>query len=138
MDGSQPLWSTVANASTIASYIDMASKWVADKKFKTINTISAGVVWCLWLIRNDFGFLWIEMVRRQTCVQKTVEVREGLDTHCFKRLRRRISPYGATSWRIASRPPWQSLSEEIQTGEFEASSQSCSFGWKTLKLCNNA
>lgn len=44
------------NDVVINSYIDLASKWIADKKLKTTNTISAGVVWCLWLTRNDFVF----------------------------------------------------------------------------------
>jgi hypothetical protein len=35
----------------------MASKWIAEKKYKAINTISAGVVRCLWLIRNDLIFV---------------------------------------------------------------------------------
>jgi len=50
------LWAEF-NGSTINSYFDMASKWIdVKKKYKTTNTISAGVVWCLWLIRNAFVF----------------------------------------------------------------------------------
>jgi len=52
------LWAYLSdfNGSVINSYFDMASKWIAPKKYKSTNTISAGVVWCLWLIRNDFVF----------------------------------------------------------------------------------
>ena len=51
-------WKCVSdfNGVVINSYTDMARKWIADKKIKSTNTISAGVVWCLWLIRNDFVF----------------------------------------------------------------------------------
>jgi len=52
------LWACLSdfNGSVINSYFDMASKWIAPKKYKSTNTISAGVVWCMWLIRNDFVF----------------------------------------------------------------------------------
>ena len=47
------LWAYLSdfNGSVINSYFDMASKWIAPKKYKSTNTISAGVVWCLWLIK---------------------------------------------------------------------------------------
>ena len=44
------------DGSVINSYFDMASKLIAMKTYKSTNTISARVVWCLWLIRNDFVF----------------------------------------------------------------------------------
>ena len=40
----------------ISSYLDLASKWPCEKKFALTNSISAGILWGLWLTRNDFVF----------------------------------------------------------------------------------
>jgi hypothetical protein len=42
----------------IDSYIDLASKWPCEKNHAPTptNSISAGILWGLWLIRNDFVF----------------------------------------------------------------------------------
>lgn len=45
------LWACLLdfNGVDINSYLDMAGKWLAEKRYKAVNTISAGVVWSLWL-----------------------------------------------------------------------------------------
>uniref|UniRef100_A0A0A9GHZ1 Reverse transcriptase zinc-binding domain-containing protein n=1 Tax=Arundo donax TaxID=35708 RepID=A0A0A9GHZ1_ARUDO len=38
------------------NYESIASKWLCQKKFDVVNTISSMVLWSIWLIRNDFVF----------------------------------------------------------------------------------
>jgi hypothetical protein len=40
----------------IDNYLDLAGKWPCEKRFPLTNRISAGILWSLWLTRNDFVF----------------------------------------------------------------------------------
>jgi len=37
-------------------YLDLATRWLDNKKYILINTISTEVLWCIWLTRNDLVF----------------------------------------------------------------------------------
>jgi len=37
-------------------YLSLASRWLNEKKIEMAIGISTGVMWGLWLMRNDFVF----------------------------------------------------------------------------------
>jgi hypothetical protein len=47
-----------------ADYISIASKWLNEKKWDTVNIISTAVLRGIWLTRNDFVFngqCWLDV-----------------------------------------------------------------------------
>jgi hypothetical protein len=78
----------------INSYIDLASKWPCEKSFALNNNISAGVLWGLWLTRNDFVFnnqVWRDV--------KTVIRRIYLSMVDWKPMYRGDLEQGMAKWR---------------------------------------
>ena len=78
----------------ISSYLDLASKWPCEKKFALTNSISAGILWGVWLTRNDFVFnhqAWKSM--------KTVIRRIWLIMVDWKPMYQRDLAQGMDQWR---------------------------------------
>lgn len=53
------MWQIYLNFSGIRidSYFDLASKWPCDKSHALTNSITAGIPWGIWLMRNILFFI---------------------------------------------------------------------------------
>ena len=73
------LWNTFSDfcGLTVSCYADVAGRWLDCIKIERANTISAGVLWCIYLTRNDLVFhseLWMDIKQVFRRIWRCVQV----------------------------------------------------------------
>ena len=62
---------------SLSCYADVAGRWLDCIKIERANTISAGVLWCIYLTRNDLVFhsqLWMDIKQVFRRIWRCVQV----------------------------------------------------------------